>query len=370
MSSRPEVPARPTALARARARLRGARRGREIAAALHRRVPVPWVTWFLVGLELLMGLVSMGLADVPLRADPRGLLTWGALYAPYVLDGQTWRVPMSMFLHVDVSHLLGNVLLLLLAGSTAERLFGPLTFGAIFVASGLVGAVGTMVVHPGLIQVGASAAVLGTLAAVLGYLLRRPVARENVRFLGALWTFGLVFLVYTGLSAALGLFGAFVNVGHVAHAAGTAFGLVAGLVAARPATDDREGPRRRAALPVVVLGALLVVGGMRLVPRVDDALDVILDVRELEQTLTTHRPGSRWQAPSPEGRPRWLGAPPLRPLARDRSLLPAYRALAQRADALDRVDPQLEIPVAELRTYLHGRVEALEHPGRETPGGR
>lgn len=69
--------------------------------------------------------------------DAEYMLSKGASFYPYTLDGELWRLLTSMFMHFDISHLLNNMLSLLAMGTIIEKAFGKVRYGVIYLGSGL-----------------------------------------------------------------------------------------------------------------------------------------------------------------------------------------------------------------------------------------
>ncbi|MCU1351726.1 MAG: putative rane protein [Acidimicrobiales bacterium] len=150
----------------------------------------------------------------------------------------------SMFLHGGIAHLAGNMLFLWVFGNNVEDRLGPLPFLAFYLVGGIAAAMGFVLsnVHGAEPLVGAS----GAIAAVMGaYLVFRPRGRILVAVSTAAFQ-----VVYVPAFVVLGLF--FVtqfftpaedHVAWQAHAAGMAFGVLAGLLLARLFKDPfRDGP--------------------------------------------------------------------------------------------------------------------------------
>ena len=91
----------------------------------------------------------------------------GFLYAPYVAQGDWWRLFTAAFLHYGPIHLLLNMLGLYWFGSLLERRLGSGRFLLLYIVSGLAGSAGALVVSPTSATVGASGAIFGILGAGL-----------------------------------------------------------------------------------------------------------------------------------------------------------------------------------------------------------
>ena len=88
-----------------------------------------------------------------------------ALYPPLILV-QPWTVVTYMFLHANLSHLFFNMLGLFFFGSRLEARLGGRHFIALYLVSGLVGALASIIFTPHAAVIGASAAIYGVM---LGY---------------------------------------------------------------------------------------------------------------------------------------------------------------------------------------------------------
>ena len=94
----------------------------------------------------------------------------GALAGPLVAHGDWWRLFTAAFLHYGPLHLGMNMLALFLIGSVVEQALGHLRFLALYLAAGLAGSAGALLLTPNAPTVGASGAIFG----VLGALLNQP----------------------------------------------------------------------------------------------------------------------------------------------------------------------------------------------------
>ncbi|MCS7101016.1 MAG: rhomboid family intramembrane serine protease [Burkholderiaceae bacterium] len=91
-------------------------------------------------------------------------------FAAKPLGAEPWRLLTYQFLHGDVGHLLGNMIVLLLAGSFAEAALGRLRFGAGYLLGGALAAVLQLALAPATLvgASGAIAAAMGMVAALYG----------------------------------------------------------------------------------------------------------------------------------------------------------------------------------------------------------
>jgi membrane associated rhomboid family serine protease len=91
----------------------------------------------------------------------------GVLWAPFVADGDYWRLITAAFLHYGPFHLLLNMLALYWFGSALEQRIGSGKFLLLYVVSGLAGSAGALIAAPTTPTVGASGAIFGILGAGL-----------------------------------------------------------------------------------------------------------------------------------------------------------------------------------------------------------
>lgn len=97
----------------------------------------------------------------------RFLLEHGALYGPYVKEGEWYRLFTYLFLHSDIGHLVNNVLILFFLGNALEHYIGRISYAVLYFCSGVLAALGSVVYnihHP--VCVGASGAVFGITGAM------------------------------------------------------------------------------------------------------------------------------------------------------------------------------------------------------------
>ena len=98
--------------------------------------------------------------------DSITLLLFGANFRPLVQAGQVWRLATSMFLHIGIVHLVVNMYSLLIIGKQLEGFLGKWKFLIVYLGSGILGSLLSVVVHSS-ISAGASGAIFGLLGSLL-----------------------------------------------------------------------------------------------------------------------------------------------------------------------------------------------------------
>jgi membrane associated rhomboid family serine protease len=89
------------------------------------------------------------------------------LFGPAVADGDYWRLITSGFLHVQIVHILLNMLSLFWLGRLVEPALGHARYAGIYLASLLSGSLGVMILDPNSATLGASGAIYGLLGAAI-----------------------------------------------------------------------------------------------------------------------------------------------------------------------------------------------------------
>ena len=108
--------------------------------------------------------------SLPAAEQVRFLLRWGKVNN-LIAQGEYYRLFTSMFLHLNLSHIVLNGVALYFFGRDVEALFGSLRFGVIYVLGGLSGSLASFVFTDAL-SVGASGAIFAIFGAELVYLYR------------------------------------------------------------------------------------------------------------------------------------------------------------------------------------------------------
>jgi membrane associated rhomboid family serine protease len=184
---------------------------------------LPVVTWCLIATNVLVFLWEV---YMPL---PLTLIIYRYGFVPAL--GVNLRVITSMFIHIDVTHLAGNMLYLWVFGDNVEDACGHFPFLIFYLLSGFAGSLTMILIEPfsRVPAVGASGAVSGVLG---GYMLLFPRTRIrtvlfslgfiNLVRVPAFILIGLWFL----LQLLYGLAGVVTGVAYWAHIGGFVAGLL------------------------------------------------------------------------------------------------------------------------------------------------
>ncbi|MCL2388419.1 MAG: rhomboid family intramembrane serine protease [Defluviitaleaceae bacterium] len=152
---------------------------------------------------------------------------FGAIVPEYVFHRREWyRLFAAMFLHFGVAHFAANAMGILIFGSRLERYFGRRFFLAVYLLSGLVGSVFSVVnlyffqQAPHIVAAGASGAVYGLVGAMFAY---TRITKRTVDFIN--W---YVMIFYIGIGMVLGF--ATPGIDNAAHIGGLIGGAVIGTI--------------------------------------------------------------------------------------------------------------------------------------------
>ncbi len=156
-----------------------------------------------------------------------------------IAEGQYWRLFTAMFLHADIYHLGGNMLSLLYLGMVVSRYFSKREVLSIYLVSGLVGNLLSLVFLPKtLLSLGASGAVMG-LGGVLIYMLMFSKNRRAFRSTGNF--FSLAIMVFFNLIYGVIRTGS--NINNFAHFGGFIAGFIMAFIIEKAVEkkQSREG---------------------------------------------------------------------------------------------------------------------------------
>ena len=163
------------------------------------------------------------------------------LFGPAVADGDYWRLITSGFLHVEITHILLNMLSLFWLRRMIEPALGHARFVAIYFVALLGGSLGVMILSPDEATLGASGAIYGLLGAAIVMARNRQIS---------LIQSGLIPILAINFVLTISLPGISLG-GHLG-------GLIGGLVATF-VVEQLSMRRRNSLVPAVVSCAVLAV---------------------------------------------------------------------------------------------------------------
>jgi membrane associated rhomboid family serine protease len=100
----------------------------------------------------------------------------GAIFGPFLADGEYWRLLTAGFLHFSLIHVAVNMFSLYILGRDVEMTLGTARFVGIYIASLLGGSASVLLLEsPNSINAGASGAIFGLMGATLVVVLRAKV---------------------------------------------------------------------------------------------------------------------------------------------------------------------------------------------------
>ena len=141
---------------------------REFQERLKSLAPIPWVTYAIIAINVLVWIVTLANGASILNAPAEKLFVWGGNAASEVQRGEWWRLVTATFLHSGMMHVVMNMIGLVGAGITVERIYGHRLYCLIYLGSGLIGS--ALSLHfsaQHAVSVGASGAVFGITGAML-----------------------------------------------------------------------------------------------------------------------------------------------------------------------------------------------------------
>jgi rhomboid protease GluP len=176
-------------------------------------------TYALLGIIVIVWLL-MEIAGGSVDSDV--LRTFGANDGWLILQGQTWRLFTSMFLHIGLMHLVFNSYALFIFGAEMERLYGPDRFITIYILSGLFGSLASFAWRgPFVLSAGASGAIFGIIGMNLAFFL---IHRQTFGRFGRQRMMNTLFII--GINLVLGFSSQ--NIDNMAHIGGLIAGFVMG----------------------------------------------------------------------------------------------------------------------------------------------
>jgi membrane associated rhomboid family serine protease len=294
-------------------------------------------------------------------SDQATLLTWGANLGIRTTNGDWWRLVSSAFLSAGLFPLVVNTLVLLYAGTIAERLAGRPALAAVYVAAAMLGGLQHISARPVAIGTSSSAAIggiYGLLAACVAWQFvtrRRGTSAADVESeVPAAVVIPTIVLKRAAVLATLFLFGAIVD--DTATMAAIAIGFVAGaasgLVLGYRAVERPAGVRAAA----TVFAAGLIAVAVYALP-----LRNIADVKpEIDRVIASEaKTADTFKEASERFGKQRIGADALADVV-DQKIVPELRAADARLGALKHVPAEHQPYVADARDFLRLRIDGWQ----------
>lgn len=115
------------------------------------------------------------------------MVEFGAAFTPYITQrGEYYRIFTSMFMHFGIEHLISNMLALMVLGEALETYVGKIKYLIIYLLSGIIGGIVSVIAYTlkgsVVVSAGASGAIFGILGGLLCVTLKRRigVGRERI----------------------------------------------------------------------------------------------------------------------------------------------------------------------------------------------
>ena len=212
----------------------------ESPPAIQYHNPVPGVAGYFLGVCLVAGLAGRAAFGLDWLAE-------GRIDGELVRAGEWWRTLTALTLHLDLEHLIGNLVFGLFFGWFAGRLAGSgIGWLTIVVAAALGNLVNTLFLDTGHRAIGASTAVFAALGLTAGFVWRGKLLPQDR------WVYrygpivgGLALLMFTGTGDE--------NTDVGAHLLGFVFGFAGGMLLTTVATRIRCRRRQQVAGGTAVL---------------------------------------------------------------------------------------------------------------------
>jgi membrane associated rhomboid family serine protease len=177
-----------------------ARQRTQVRTARALTATTPYATYVIIAVNVVVFLAQVITAGAG-RPRTGEVYVQGVLFAPFVDQGEWWRMLTAGFLHGDPIHLLFNMVGVYFLGQLLEPALGTVRFVAVYFASLLAGSFGALLLSdPRAETIGASGAVFGLLGAA--FIIMRQRGMDPMQsFIGPLLILNLILtFAFPGIS--------------------------------------------------------------------------------------------------------------------------------------------------------------------------
>ncbi|MFZ0966360.1 MAG: rhomboid family intramembrane serine protease [Candidatus Bathyarchaeia archaeon] len=129
-------------------------------------------TYIIIALNIIFYVCTSIIGGDFITTGDRAILLFGQVNYFVIYYGWYWQLFTSIFVHVSIVHLLGNMFFLLIFGLRAEELFSLKEYLLIYFLSGLTGNLLTLLFGFDMVSAGASGAIFGMFGACTIYFRR------------------------------------------------------------------------------------------------------------------------------------------------------------------------------------------------------
>jgi membrane associated rhomboid family serine protease len=178
------------------------------------------------------------------------MLRLGAKFGPFIYAGQWWRLVTAMFLHAGLLHIGLNLWVLFDIAPEVESLFGTSKFIVLYLVTGILGYIVSVMWSPMVLSIGASGAIMGLIGILIGATFHHGHMGKEYRSM--LWRW----VIY------IAIFGLFFNVDNAAHFGGLIAGIVFGYFIPEGVPETRPAENFWNAL--AVLSVIIMAGSFAL----------------------------------------------------------------------------------------------------------
>ena len=223
---------------------------------LHALSPRTPVTTVIVAINVIVFVLMVLNGAGFITPNTEVALRWGSNFGPLTMDGQWWRLFTSTFIHFGILHLAFNMIALYPTGRMVERMYGSLAFLLLYIFSGLVGSIVSLLWHPLINSAGASGAIFGVFGGLLVFMLnpKNAVPRSIMNAHRNSTIFFIGFNLFNGFAQT--------GIDNGAHIGGLLGGIAIGFLLARPLTEAARTQLLTMRLLATCLAAVVALGAL------------------------------------------------------------------------------------------------------------